>query len=130
MFRENSERIYIETVTAAICNIILAATAMRLGTVWLTGAGEGITAEQLKKALKIPEALDVICCIPLGPYRSMKDMAYHDQFDISHRTPRPLESAVHIDEFDAGKWRSDEQVRRFIGDKHARATFFKTGLMD
>jgi nitroreductase len=130
MFWENSERIYIQTVTAVICNIILAATALRLGTVWLTGAGEDITAQQLKAALKIPQVLDVICCIPLGPYRSMKDMAYHDQFDISHRTPRPLETMVHIDEFDTGKWRTDEQAERFIQDKHTRAKFFKTGLMD
>ncbi|MBA7564828.1 MAG: hypothetical protein GH159_04335 [Dehalococcoidia bacterium] len=130
MYWENSERIYLQTVTAAICNILLAATALRLGTVWLTGAGEDITAQQIKTALKIPRALDVICCIPLGPYRSMKDMAYHDQFDISRRTPRPLESMVHIDEFDGGKWRSDEQVGRFIKDKHVRAQFFKSGSID
>ena len=127
IFRENSERIYIQSITAAICNLILAATSLGLGTVWLTGAGESITAQQLKAALEIPEALDVICCIPLGAYGSMKDMAYHDQHDISKRAPRSLETMVHIDEFDVSKWRNDREVERFIQDKHVRAEFFKTG---
>lgn len=127
MYQESREKIYMQTITAAICNIILAATSLGLGTVWITGAAESITEQQLKTALKIPQVLDVICCIPLGYYRSLKDMAYHDQFDTSRRTPRPLETMVHLDGFDSSKWRTDQEVERFIQDKHARAEFFKTG---
>jgi len=130
MYQENRERIYLQTITAAICNIILAATSLGLGTVWLTGAGETITEQQLKAALKIPQVLDIICCIPLGTSRSLKAMAHHDQFDASGRTPRPLETMVHLDEFDASKWRTDQEVERFVQDKHVRAKFFKTGRTD
>ena len=130
MYRENSERIYIQTITAAICNILLTATSLGLGTVWLTGAGESITEQQLKAALKIPQVLDVICCIPLGyPPADEQPIGRFDQFDTSRRTPRPLETIVHFDEFDVSKWRTDQYVERFVEDKHVRAKFFKTGRM-
>jgi len=127
MYQENREKIHIQTITAAICNIILAATSLSLGTVWITGAGESITEQQLKATLKIPPVLDTICCIPLGTSTSLKTMAHHDQFDASRRIPRPLKTMVHLDEFDASKWRTDQEVERFIQDKHVRAEFFKTG---
>jgi len=118
MYRENSEKIYVQTITATICNIILAATSLGLGTVWLTGTGESITEQQLKAALKIPQVLDIICCIPLG---------YLPDERASRRIPRPLETVVHLDEFDVSKWRTDQEAERFIQDKHIRAEFFKTG---
>ncbi|MDP2917530.1 MAG: nitroreductase family protein [Dehalococcoidia bacterium] len=118
MYRENAENIYIETVSAAVCNIILAATSLGLGTVWLTGSAESITGRQLKVALKVPEALDILCCIPLG---------YPSSDKPSPRTPRPLEDVVHFDEFDDKKWRSDEDVKRFVGEPHVWSEFYRAG---
>lgn len=120
MFRESSEKIYIETVTSAICNIITAATSLGLGTVWLTGTAESITEKQLKVVLKIPETLDIICCIPLGYPATEKP---------SPRTPRPLESMLHFEEFDTGKWRTDGDVERFVKDPQTWSEFYKTGKM-
>jgi nitroreductase len=120
MFAENSQRIYLESVTAAICNIILAATSLGLGTVWLTGTGEKETADRLKALLKIPEILDIICCIPLG---------YHPSDKPSPRNPRPLENVVHTDEFDKSKWRTDEEAQRFCNDRNTWADFYKTGIL-
>ena len=118
MYRENSERIYIQTIAAAICNILLAATSLGLGTVWITGTAESITEQQLRAALKIPQELQTICCIPLG---------YPPDEPLSPRIPRPLETMVHFDEFDVSKWRTDQDVERFVQDKDARAEFYKTG---
>jgi nitroreductase len=120
MYEENSRRIYIETITAAICNIILAATALGMGSTWLSGAGESITEAKLRSVLKIPDALDILCCIPLG---------YPASDRPSPRTPRPLENVLHMDEFDRSKWRSDEDVRRFCNDLGVWAEFYKTGMM-
>ncbi|MCK4369296.1 MAG: nitroreductase family protein [Dehalococcoidales bacterium] len=120
MYRENSERIYMQTIAAAICNILLAACSLGLGTVWLTGAGESITEQQLKEVLNIPQQLQTICCIPLG---------YPAAQRLSARCPRPLETMVHFDEFDVGKWRSDQDVERFVQDNRVRAKFYRTGRM-
>jgi len=120
MYWENSERIYIQSIAAAICNILLAATSLGLGTVWWTGVGESITEQQLKAALKIPQGLQTICCIPLG---------YPHDEPLPPRIPRPLETMVHFDEFDVSKWRTDQDVERLVQDKNVRAEFYKTGRM-
>jgi nitroreductase len=120
MYRENSQRIYIETVTAAICNIILAATSLGLGTVWLTGTGESDTSAKLKSVLKIPGILDIICCIPLG---------YPPDEKPNLRTPRPIDNVIHVDEFDKTKWRTDDEASSFCNDRAVWAEFYKTGRM-
>ena len=118
MYRENSEVIYIQTISAAICNVLLAATSLGLRTVWISGTHESITEQQLKAALNIPHVLDIICCIPLG---------YSPDKRPSLRTPRTLEELVHFDEFDSSKWRTDQSVEKFVKDKHVRAEFYKIG---
>lgn len=120
MYMENSQRIYIETISAAICNILLAATSLGLGTTWLTGTGESVSEAKFRSVLKIPEVLDIICCIPLG---------YPPNDKPSLRTPRPLDNVMHIDEFDESKWRTDEDARRFCNDLGVWAEFYKTGMM-
>ena len=120
MYKDNSEVIYFQSVTAAICNILLAATSLGMATVWITGTHESIIEKQLRATLSIPETLDIICCIPLG---------YSPDKRPSLRTPRPLESVVHFDTFDKKKWRTDQDVEKFVKNKQARAEFYKTGIM-
>lgn len=120
MYWENSERIYMQSMAAVVCNILLAAASLGLGAVWWTGTGESVTEQQLKKVLKIPEALQTICCIPLG---------YPGSDRPSPRTPRPLDNIAHFDEFDSSKWRSDRDVEHFVKDKQVRAEFYKKGQM-
>jgi len=118
MYKDNTEAIYFQSVTAAICNILLAATSLGMATVWITGTHESIIEKQLRAALNIPEMLDIICCIPLG---------YSPDKRPSLRTPRPLENIVHFDTFDKNKWRTDQDVEKFIKNKQVRAEFYKTG---
>lgn len=120
MYRDNSERIHIQSISAAICNILLAACALGLGTVWFSGPGESITQQQLREVLNIPEQLETICCIPLG---------YPQSGRLASRCPRPLETMVHFDEFDMSKWRSDQDVERLVGHNPIWARFYRTGRM-
>ena len=120
MFRDNSDAIYLQSITAAICNVLLAATALGMATVWITGTHESITEQQLREALNIPETIDIICCIPLG---------YSPDKRPSLRTPRPMETLVHVDTFNKNKWRTDHDVERFVKNKTVRAEFYKTGRL-
>lgn len=120
MYKDNTEAIYFQSVTAAICNILMAATSLGMATVWITGTHESIIEKQLRAALNIPEMLDIICCIPLG---------YSPDKRPSLRTPRPLENIVHFDTFDKNKCRTDHDVEKFIKNKQVRAEFYKTGGM-
>lgn len=120
MYQESSERIHIQAIAAAISNLLLAASSLGLGTVWLSGAGESITEQQLKQVLNIPQELQTMCCIPLG---------YPSSERPTTRCPRPLETMVHFDRFDASKWGSDQEVERFVRDSYTRAEFYRTGHM-
>lgn len=124
MYEENSERILIESVTYAVAFMNLAAVSLGLGTVCLTSPGERITAEKLREALDIPEDLQPICCLPLG-FPSQKKQS---GISPSTRVPRPLESMVHMDRFEKGKWRTKEDLARHtrVGRK-AWAKFYRTG---
>ncbi len=121
MYLENSERILIQSIAAAVNNMLLAACSLGLGAVWLTGAGESITEQQLKETFQIPQELRTICCIPLG-YTPIKQ--------LSPRQPRPLEDIVHFDEFDATRLRSDQYVEKYAHDQLLRARFRGTGLVE
>ncbi len=127
MYRENSERILLESVSFAMTYISLAAVSMGLGTVCFSSPGESITGDRLKKALNIPDELQPICCFPLG-YPSQER-----QSGISPRTrcPRPLETMVHLDGFDKSKWRSDQDVAKHIRTgRQVWANFYRTGRIE
>lgn len=127
MYRENSERILIESVTFAIANISLAAAALGLGTLCFTSPGERITGEKLKEALDIPDALQPICCLPLGFPSEERQSTVSPRA----RCPRPLETMVHVDGFDKGKWRSDQDFARLIQvGRQIWAKFYRTGRLD
>ena len=127
MYRENSGRILIENVAIAVAHMHLAAFSLGLGTVWLTGVGESITEQQMKKALNIPKELQLICCLPLGYPAKLPQSSVAS----GTRRPRPLETMVHLDGFDESKWRSDEDVAKLTQvDRHVWANFYKTGRID
>lgn len=120
MYGENSDRIHMQSISAAICYILLAACSLGLGTVWYTGTGESITQNKLREILNIPRQLETICCIPLG---------YPQSEGLSARCPRPLESMIHFNEFDISKWRSDKDVDSLVGHNPTWAHFYRTGFM-
>ena len=126
MFRENSEKILIESVTYAMSFVCLAAVSLGLGTLFFTSPGEGITGEQLKEALDIPDVLQPICCIPLG-YPSQDRQT---SISPTTRVPRPLETMVHIDGFDKAKWRTNKEVAEHLSvGRKTWARFYRTGRM-
>ncbi|MBW1996452.1 MAG: nitroreductase family protein [Deltaproteobacteria bacterium] len=126
MYEENSERILIESVTHAVAFMSLAAASLGLGTVCLTSPGERVTAQRLRAILDIPEALQPICCLPLGFPGKKK----HSGISPTKRVPRPLETMVHMNRFDKRKWRTGEDLAKHtrIGRK-AWAHFYRTGQM-
>ena len=127
IYEENSERILIESLTYAITYINLAAVSLGLGTVFLSSPGESITAGRLREALNIPDKLDPICCLPLGYPSHLRQVGISPK----ERTPRPLDSMVHLDGFDRTKWRSDRDVAKQtrVG-RQAWAEFYRTGHME
>ncbi len=61
---ENFQKAYLESASAAMENLLLAATARGLGTCWMTGplADE----ESLRRIIEIPETKEIVAVTPVG----------------------------------------------------------------
>jgi len=82
---------------AAIQNVLLAATSLGLGSVWISGVSEPNTQKKIKEVLDIPNHVSLFACIPIG----------HSKNPPRRRYRRPLEETVHWNGFDRKKLRSD-----------------------
>jgi nitroreductase len=90
-----------DAACAAIMNIMLAARALDLGTVWATFPNP----YELKTMLKIPKTLGIAGVIPLGyPTEWPEDVAPLGPKDPRFWPRRPLKNMVHQGRFDEEKW--------------------------
>jgi nitroreductase len=90
---------------AAATNIALAARAFGIGSTYLTFP-DPILA---KKALRIPETMDIAVFMPLGYPTAWPDPAWRSSSDGR----RPLSDMVHYEKFDEDKW---QKYRREVVD--------------
>ena len=90
-----------DAACAAIMNIMLAARALELGTVWLTFPNP----YDLKTMLGIPKTLGIAGVIPVGyPTEWPEDVAPLGPKNPAFWPRRPLDNMVHQGRFDADKW--------------------------
>ncbi len=93
MYKENAERILLQSVAAATMSAHLAAAALGYGVWWVTAIGQQAAQEAMKPLLGIPEELSVLDIMCFGrpakpPYkRWKKDLAgitNWNRFDPAH----------------------------------------------
>jgi len=93
MYRENAERILLQSVAAAIMSAHLAASALGYKVWWVTAIGQEKAQQAMKPLLGIPDelsVLDIMCFGPpaKAPYKRWKkdlgDIVSWNRFDPSH----------------------------------------------
>jgi nitroreductase len=93
MYKENAERILLQSVAAATMSAHLAAAALGYGVWWVTAIGQQAAQEAMKPLLGFPEELSVLDIMCFGrpakpPYkRWKKDLAgitNWNRFDPAH----------------------------------------------
>jgi nitroreductase len=92
------------SVSMAIQNMLLAITALGLGTAVFTN----FFPEEVKPLLGIPDPLRIVCILPLG-------------YPNEERGPRPRRPAglfTHLERYDSSKTRSDELIERAHRDPY------------
>ena len=67
MYRENAERILLQSVAAATMSAHLAATALGYNVWWITAIGQELAQREMKPLLGIPEELAVLDIFCFGP---------------------------------------------------------------
>jgi len=107
-----------QSLSNCIYTIQLAAACFGLATAWATIQG-GPTEAVVKKVLGIPEGYTVDHIVPLG-YPDEESEYKEPMLRVVKeraRFRRELKEMVHYKHYDIGKFRSDEEVKKFIWSK-------------
>ncbi len=93
MYRENAERILLQSVAAATMSAHLAAAALGYNVWWVTAIGQEAAQQQMKPLLGIPDPLSVLDIMCFGPplkppykryKKSLDDIVNWDSFEDRH----------------------------------------------
>ena len=85
---QHKNEIVSNSISAAIQNMMLMATALGIGSLWITPVSTG----EIKRLLRIPETLQLIALVPLG---------YPARGHTKKTSRRSIETIVHYDEIKA-----------------------------
>lgn len=91
-------------LASAFVYMTLAATALGLGSQWVSATGGPLVKPLLKQFLDIPHGLDVYDMLAIGYPASMPNA----------RFVRERADMIHYERFDAARYRSDAQMREYI----------------
>lgn len=89
---ESREKIFVSGIAASIQNMLLAATAQGLGSLWLTVQSEPEVQKEFKGILGVPEEIRMMFMVPIGfptvekPFRGRRvvaDFLHRESFDRS-----------------------------------------------
>ena len=97
-----ADAIYLKNMANATHNLHMAASAAGLGAMWISVTR--LWAEEIKRILDIPNALDVHTMVAIG----------YPAYTPACAGRRPLAEIVHNDKYDNSKLRSAEEIQRFI----------------
>jgi len=90
---ELKENVLTSSLSNAFLYILLAATALGLGTRYITSTSHPDVQREIKQLLKIPPYLVIYDTVALG----------YPESEPRQKTPRPLEDIVHYERFDESK---------------------------
>jgi len=97
---------FYSSLASALLYMHLAATALGLGSQWVTSSAQDLMQGRLKNLLDIPYELEIYDTMVIG-------------YSIAEAKPRNVRSAeeiVHYNTFDKSRFRTDEQVRTYIDE--------------
>jgi len=100
MYRENAERILLQSVAAATMSAHLAAAALGYKVWWITAIGQDKAQAELKPLLDVPDELAVLDIMCFG----------HPLKPPYTRWKKELDEIVHHDRFDRNRFMTIEQI--------------------
>ena len=113
MYRENAERILLQSVAAATMSAHLAAAALGYNVWWVTAIGQEKAQEAMRPLLGIPPEISVLDIFLFGPPAAKP----------YKRWRRDLDEILHEDRYDARYFMSDEDLDTWIKERRARVMY-------
>ena len=95
---------FYSSLASAFLYMVLAATAMGLGSQWVTSSSQDLMQGRLKQLLDIPYELEIYDMMVIG-------------YPIAQPKPRNVrskEEIVHYDKFDKSRLRTEQQIHDYI----------------
>ncbi|MEJ2761877.1 MAG: nitroreductase family protein, partial [Gammaproteobacteria bacterium] len=113
MYRENAERILLQSVAASTMSAHLAAAALGYNVWWVTAIGQEKAQETLKPLLDIPDPLSVLDIMAFGPPAKKP----------YKRWKRELDDIINWNRFDKAHFMTDEEIEDWIRNKRHRVMY-------
>jgi 5,6-dimethylbenzimidazole synthase len=120
MYRENAERILLQSVAAATMSAHLAAAALDYCVWWVTAIGQENAQTAMKPLLGIPEEISVLDILLFGPPAQAP----------YKRWRRPFDEIVSRDRFDMSRHMTDEELADWIANRRHRVMFRDASKID
>jgi len=95
---------FVSGLANAFLYMTLAATALGLGSQWVSATGNPLVQPLLKQLLDIPQGLVIYDMLAIG----------YPAYQPTGRFVRDRAEMVHFERFDRARQRSDEQIRDYI----------------
>lgn len=119
-YRQNAERILLQSVAASTMSAHLAAAALGYAVWWITAIGQEEIQQKIKPLLGVPEELAVIDIMCFGP--PLKP-SYK-------RWKRPLNQILNWDRFNPANYMTAEQIDQWIRETRHKAMYRDESRVD
>ena len=120
MYKENAERILLQSVAAATMSAHLAAAALGYAVWWVTAIGQEAAQQAMRPLLGIPEEISVLDILLFGPPAAKP----------YKRWRRPLEEIAHRDGYDRTRFMSDAELEDWIRNRRHRVMYKDASRVD
>jgi nitroreductase len=120
MYRENAERILLQSVAAATMSAHLAAAALGYGVWWVTAIGQAEAQEAMRPILGIPDEIAVLDIFLFGPPAQKP----------YKRWRRPIAEIAHWDGYDRSHFMTDEALSDWIRSRRHRVMYRDASKID
>lgn len=113
MYKENAERILLQSVAAATMSAHLAAASLGYNVWWVTAIGQENAQKAMKPLLGIPKELSVLDIFLFGPPAQAP----------YKRWRKPLEEISNRDQFDSAHFMTDDELDDWIKNRRHRVMY-------
>ena len=120
MYKENAERILLQSLAAATMSAHLAAASLGYNVWWVTAIGQEQAQKDLRPLLNIPDELSVLDIILFGP-------PFQEPYK---RWRKPLDKIMNIDGFDESNFQTDEEIDEWIKNSRHKMMFKDASNID
>lgn len=120
MYKENAERILLQSVAAATMSAHLAAAALGYNVWWVTAIGQEEAQQAMRPLLGIPEELSVLDIFLFGPPAAAP----------YKRWRRPIEEILHKDSYNTSHFMSDTELDDWIKTRRHRVMYKDASKVD